>query len=50
MLRGKVLNKNECHSGIGGKMLQEPFECFKTAGGGADRNDREGVWRGQIVL
>jgi hypothetical protein len=28
MLRSKMLDKDESHSGIGGKVLQEPRECL----------------------
>ena len=42
LVRGvQVLDQHEGHAGISGKLFQKLAEGFKTAGGGADADDRE---------
>ncbi len=45
-----MLDKNEGHSGIDGKVLQESCKCLQPSGGSAYRNNGEGGYRRQILL
>ena len=50
MLMSEMLDKNEGHSGIDGKVLQESCKCLQPSGGGTYRDDRERGQRQQIIL
>ncbi len=45
-----MLDKDESHSGIGGKVLQESRKRLQPSGGSACRNDGERGHRRQILL
>ena len=45
-----MLDKNEGHSGIGGKVLQESCKRLQPSGGSAYRDDGERGQRQQIIL
>ena len=45
-----MLDKNEGHSGIDGKVLQESCKRLQPSGGSAYRDDRERGQRQQIIF
>ena len=51
MLRRKVLDEDECHSGICGKMLKESCKCFQPSGGSANTdNGKESPGEGKMLI
>ena len=49
MLRSEMLDKDEGHSGIGGKVLQEPRKCLQSSSGRTYGDDRERRRRLRII-